>query len=126
MATPAHAGNPLVCSEGGTMRTTWTFHSAGQLLFGCGAVRQLGEETARLGARRVLVVTDRNLIEAGVLDPVRAALAEVGIHSEVFEGGRPEPSLDVAYECIQKARHWGPDALVGLGGGSNMDLTKIT
>ena len=46
------------------MRTTWTFHSATQLLFGCGAVRQLGEIATRQGVKRVLVVTDPILLKA--------------------------------------------------------------
>ena len=42
------------------------------------------------------------------------------------DGGEPEPSLRAADACIEAARRFGPDALVGLGGGSNMDLAKIT
>jgi alcohol dehydrogenase len=108
------------------MRTTWTFHSAGQLLFGRHAVRQLGDIAGRLGAKRVLVVTDPVLLQAGVPEPVLAALREGGVVAELFTGGEPEPSLRAADACIAAARQFRPDALVGLGGGSNMDLAKIT
>ena len=60
------------------MRTTWTFSSAGQLIFGRDAVRQLGDLARSLPARRVFVVTDLTLIGAGVYDPVAASLAEAG------------------------------------------------
>ncbi len=108
------------------MRETWTFHSAGQLLFGRNAVRHLGEAARRLGARRVLLVTDAVLAGAGVADRVRAPLAEDGVAVSVFEGGEPEPSLRAADACVATGRQFRPDAVVGLGGGSNMDLAKIT
>jgi alcohol dehydrogenase class IV len=108
------------------MRTTWTFHSAGQLLFGRDAARQLGEVAGRLGARRVLVVTDPALVKAGVAERVRTPLAEGGVEVEVFDGGEPEPSFRAARACFGRARDFRPDAILGLGGGSNMDLAKIT
>src|SRR5262245_4752691 len=108
------------------MRTTWTFHSAGSILFGRGAARQLGEVTARFRARRALLVTDNALVKAGLLEPIHAALSEAGVVFEVFAGGEPEPSLRVADACIKAAQHAKPDVLIALGGGSNMDLAKIT
>jgi alcohol dehydrogenase len=108
------------------VRTVWTFHSAGQLVFGRNAVSQLGEIAARLGAKRVLVVTDPLLIKAGLVEPVRRPLDGAGIAVEVFPGGEPEPSLKAAEGCVGLARQFRPDALVGLGGGSNMDLAKIS
>src|SRR4051812_34024781 len=108
------------------MRTTWTFHSAGSLLFGRGAAGQLGEVADRFGARRTLLVADPNLVKAGLVDHVKGVLAAAGRSGEVFAGGEPEPSLLVAADCIEAARGFRPDALVALGGGSNMDLAKIT
>ncbi|HWC90247.1 MAG TPA: iron-containing alcohol dehydrogenase [Pirellulales bacterium] len=106
------------------MRTTWTFHSAGQLLFGCGAVAQLGPLVKELSIKRLLLVTDRHLANAGVLVPVEAALGEAGIDVEVFDGGQPEPSLDLVDDCLALGRKFQPQGVLGLGGGSNMDLAK--
>ncbi len=108
------------------MRETWTFHTAGQLVFGRHAVRHLGEVASRLGARRVLVVTDPLLLEAGLVEQVHGPLSEDGVSVEIFSGGEPEPSLKAAEACVAAARQLRPDALLGLGGGSNMDLAKIT
>lgn len=107
------------------MRQTWTFHSAGQLVFGPGAASQLGELAARMRLGRVLVVTDRALIAAGLLKSVQEPLAAAGIAVDVFDGGEPEPTLDVAERCVAQGRAFKPDGLLGLGGGSNMDLAKI-
>jgi alcohol dehydrogenase class IV len=108
------------------MRTTWSFHTAGQFIFGRDATRQLGEVAVRLGLKRVLVVTDPVLLQGGLLDPIHAALAEGGTTVEIFSGGEPEPSIRAANACIAVGKEFGPDAVLGLGGGSNMDLAKIT
>jgi alcohol dehydrogenase class IV len=108
------------------MRTTWTFHTAGQLLFGRHAVRQLGEAAEQRGVKRALLVTDPILLKAGVVEPVHASLIECGVAVELFTGGEPEPSLRAAAACVAVGREFRPDGIVGLGGGSNMDLAKIT
>jgi alcohol dehydrogenase class IV len=108
------------------MRTTWTFHSAGQLIFGRNATQQLGDIAARLGARRILLVTDPILVKAGLVESVHVPFSESGVVVEVFSGGEPEPSTRAADQAIALGREFRPDAVLGLGGGSNMDLAKIT
>jgi alcohol dehydrogenase class IV len=108
------------------MRETWTFHSAGQLLFGRGASRQLGEVLGRLRCCRILLITDAALERAGLREQVSSPLREAGIEFRTFTGGEPEPSFRAAEACLSEARSIQPDAVVGLGGGSNMDLAKIT
>src|SRR6266481_2165612 len=107
------------------MRTTWSFHSAGQLLFGREATLQLGDVARRLGAGRVFVVTDGHLVKAGVVERVRGALAGAQVVVEVFDGGLPEPPIALADTCAAQARQFQAQAILGLGGGSNMDLAKI-
>ena len=108
------------------MRTTWTFHSAGTIVFGRDAVHQLGEVAARLGAKRAFVVTDAILQKAGVLERVLEPLKKSNLAVEAFTGGEPEPSMRAAEACLARAQAFRPDVLVGLGGGSNMDLAKLT
>jgi alcohol dehydrogenase class IV len=108
------------------MRTTWTFHSAGQLIFGPHATRQLGEVAIGLRIKRVLLVTDPVLVRAGLVDPVHGVLSEAGVTTELFSGGEPEPSMRAAFSAIAVGRDFRPDAVLGLGGGSNMDLAKVT
>lgn len=56
------------------MSTTWTFHAAGQLLFGRGAADQLDDCAGRLGARRVLRVNPRNVTVEDPLSVLESAL----------------------------------------------------
>src|SRR5262245_6450459 len=107
------------------MRTAWNFHAAGQLVFGRGSVRQIGSLISRHKLRRVFVVTDPRLVAAGLTDRVLEPLAAEGIVREVFSGGEPEPAVHTAVVASQAARHFQPDCVLGLGGGSNMDLAKI-
>ncbi len=103
----------------------WHFHSAGSIVFGRGAVDQLGAVAGRLRLKRVAVVADGVLASAGIVakavDPLRAA----GVAVDVFEGGQPEPTVDVVRAAVERAATFGPDGVVGLGGGSNMDVAKL-
>lgn len=108
------------------MRTTWNFFTAGQLTFGAGAVRQLGEIARRRKWTRVLVVTDGVLQSVGLVDRVNRPLAEAGVTVDVFAGGEPEPSTTAVLRALDHARRFEPQAILGLGGGSNMDLAKLS
>jgi alcohol dehydrogenase class IV len=77
-------------------------------------------------AKRVFVVTDEHLLDAGMLEKVRAGLSGADLTVGVFGEGMPEPPMEVADRCIDAARAFKPDVILGLGGGSNMDLSKIT
>jgi len=108
------------------MRTTWNFYTAGQLVFGPGAVNELGELVHRRRLSRVFIITDSILTELGLVEKAVASLAAAGVESEVFSGSCPEPDLQVAAAAIDAASHYQPDAILGLGGGSNIDLAKVT
>jgi len=106
-------------------RSTWNFHFGGRLLFGRGAVRETGAAIARLGARKVFVVTDPILVKVGIVASVVESLQGRGIESVVFDGGAPEPSFEIADAAIAAARDVRPDGVIGLGGGSNIDVAKV-
>lgn len=109
------------------MPDIWTFHSPGSLVFGVGSALQLGERVAELvrAEARVLVCTDRHLVAAGIADQVHRPLTTAGHEVVVFDRGQPEPAISLAEEAIALARDAKPDVVLGLGGGSNMDLSKI-
>ncbi|MDP6444286.1 MAG: iron-containing alcohol dehydrogenase [Pirellulaceae bacterium] len=108
------------------MRTTWSFFSAGQLQFGVGAARTIGRQANDRQWKRLLIITDRQLRSAGVVERVEESLRAAAIDYCVFDEGEAEPSLAVAGRAIACAGEVQPDAILGLGGGSNMDLAKIT
>ena len=107
------------------MKTTWSFHTAGAIHFGIGATEQLSEIVKEHKTKRALLVTDKAIVKAGLADHVQSKLSSGGIQVKAFDGGEPEPSIQALLNCYQFAAEWTPDLLVGLGGGSNMDLAKV-
>ena len=101
------------------MRTTWNFFAPGQIVFGSGAVAQVGELLSRRKLQRVFVVADERLAAAGIVGRVTRWLAEAMRDVEVYSGGQPEPSIDLAVQAGEAARAFAPDCILGLGGGSN-------
>jgi len=106
------------------MRGEWRFHTAGEIIFGCGTVRRVGEVVRRLGAQRVLLVTDWPLVAAGLSEKVERVLAEAGIAVDRFDKGQAKPTLEAVAACVSMAQGKDYGALVALGGGSNIDLAK--
>ena len=107
------------------MPNSWSFFTSGQLVFGPGSIEQLGAWSHRHQLKRILVVTDQSLRQAGVVLPVEEQLQAAQLEFAVFDGGTAEPSLEIADLALAEANSWKPDAVLGLGGGSNMDLAKI-
>ena len=107
------------------MRNTWTFHSAGQLIFGNGAVQQLGRRCLERGWHRAVVVTDKNLVQAGIVARVEESLRQVKVAVSVFAEGEAEPSVALAIRAAEHAAIFQPQVMIGLGGGSNIDLAKF-
>jgi alcohol dehydrogenase class IV len=108
------------------LRTTWSFRAPAQLTFGTGAAQQVGTWLARAQCRQVLLISDRQLTAAGITPKIDAALRAADVQVGLFEDGQAEPSLDIAQQAIEFARTMRPAAVIGLGGGSNMDLAKVT
>src|SRR4051812_18477015 len=100
---------------------TWTFQSARNLIFGRASVAQLAALPADMGARRVFVVTDAILEKAGVVAKVTSALTGGGVRLGFFHVDKPEPSVEIVRNATAAAKAFQPDAVLGVGGGSNMD-----
>ncbi len=108
------------------MPSTWRFSTAGEILFGQNAAQQIGAEARFRNLSRALIVTDPNMVKAGLVDVIRASLDQSQIAVEVFDGGVPEPGTRTVSAAVDAARGFKPDCIVGLGGGSNMDVAKVT
>lgn len=107
------------------MLNTWRFSTSDEILFGCGAAQQIGVEARHRGFGNALIVTDPNMAKAGLVDVVRRSLSASQVAAAVFDGSVPEPgtaAVNAAAEVAQRVR---PDLIIGLGGGSNMDVAKV-
>lgn len=93
-------------------------------LFGVGAIKKLAEVVSGFGTDKVLVVTDRGLVDAGVVDTVVDVLKEAGISFDVFDRTGREAPVSIILELVDLVRKQGYGLLVAVGGGSTMDTTK--
>jgi alcohol dehydrogenase class IV len=106
-------------------RDYWNFYSAGRIVFGSGVIRRLAQFVQPWQAKRALIVTDATLVRVGVVAEVTSPLQSAGMTVDLFDGGAPEPSFAIADEAVAMAQKARPDIVVGVGGGSNLDLAKI-
>jgi alcohol dehydrogenase len=95
-----------------------------RVVFGVNSIERGGELAKSLGARRVLLVTDRGIVAAGHAGRVRALLVAAGLQVTCFEQVQENPTTQCVERCVEVARGAAIDAIVGLGGGSSMDTAK--
>ncbi len=92
--------------------------------FGLGATDEIGYDALRLGVRKALIFTDRNLAELGLPERVRQLLEQQGVKADVFDGAEVEPTDRSMEDAAEYARAKEFDALIAVGGGSVIDTGK--
>jgi len=95
-----------------------------KVIFGRGSIESIGEEAKRLGGRRVLIVTSPGMVRRTHLEQATDSLKKHKMRFDVFSEVTPEPPIDDVHRCVAFARKKGSDLLIGLGGGSVMDVAK--
>jgi alcohol dehydrogenase class IV len=108
------------------MNQILSFRSPNLILAGFGAAEKLGPEAKALGAGSALLITDKGVVDSGIADTIKNILVKEGIGVEVFSQVKPEPDLACQDDCIAAARKGKYDLIVGLGGGSAMDVASVT
>lgn len=106
------------------MNKTFSFTGAGKIVFGNGAFEQLAEQIGELGGKKPLVVLDQNLSAAGLKERVTAYFKKAGMAIALFDKVEGEPPLELADEGAKEAASKKCDIVVGIGGGSTMDVAK--
>ena len=94
------------------------------MVFGEGALSRLGSLAREQGAGRVLIVTDPGIAAVGHAASAEKVLRDEGLVVGLFSGVRENPDTVVVDACVEMARDFKADLLVGLGGGSAMDTAK--
>ncbi len=107
------------------MTDGFSFRTVPCIECGPGTVTRTGAHCHRLGISRLLVVTDPGLVQLGLVDPLLHCLRHDHVSFEVFAEVREDPPVDTVLDAVAQARAAGVDGVLGLGGGSSMDVAKL-
>ena len=100
------------------------FYSPGRMVTGRRSLEELGAETRRLGGRALVVTGQSALRAAGVTERAQQSLGAAGVSVVLFEAAPPEPDVGVVDAGRKRFAQDGCDVVVGMGGGSAMDVAK--
>ena len=92
--------------------------------FGKGAREELSSEIKNRGFNKVLLVTDKALLEVGVTGKVTKVLEDAGIEYTVFSDLKANPSIKNVLDGVEACKEFGADVIVAVGGGSAIDTAK--
>ncbi|MEM6505546.1 MAG: iron-containing alcohol dehydrogenase [Planctomycetota bacterium] len=100
-------------------------HTPGtRLVFGDGSLAHLGTLCADLGVKRVMIISDPGVTQAGHTEHGLDIVKQAGLEAITFTRVHENPSTADVTEAVEAAKAYEPDLLIGLGGGSAIDTAK--
>ncbi len=102
----------------------YTFNFPIWVEFGTNTVEQIGEIAEAKAWEKPLVVTDQGILEAGIADEVLEPLESAAIEYSLYDGVEPNPTVSMVDEATRALSENGCDFVIGVGGGSSMDVAK--
>lgn len=95
-----------------------------RIVYGAGCIQQLPDEIRKMKHERPLIVTDKGLIEAGIVKRITDILEEAKVEYEIFDGIQPNPRDTTVMEAAKFAGEKNIDMMIAIGGGSSIDTAK--
>ncbi len=92
--------------------------------FGQGARENLAGEILKRGFKKIFLVSDKSLVEAGVTRKVEEELKKANIAYDLYSKIKPNPTIGNVLDGVKACRRAKADAIVSVGGGSSMDTAK--
>ena len=105
------------------MTTTWSFPT--RIKFGAGCVDELADEIRGLNGTSAFLVSDRGVVAAGLAKTVTDALEAEKITTQVFDAISSNPTEAELIESTEAYKASGANVIIGLGGGSPLDVAKL-
>lgn len=107
------------------MTAPFTFNTTRSVRFGAGVLAELPALAPPLVGRRVIVVTDPGVMAAGIVDRAADLLRGSGLEVTLFGGVQADPPESVVLAAVEAARAAEAEGVIGLGGGSSLDVAKL-
>ncbi len=108
------------------MPGAFTFNSTKSILCEPGVVAGLGPRLVAEFGRKLQIVTDKGLLAAGLVEPLCRSIREAGGEYVIFDDVVADPPANLVLAAQQQARDDDVEAVIGLGGGSSLDVTKLS
>lgn len=107
--------------------SNFQFRTVPTLINEVGAASRLGELIAQHfpSVRRVLLVTDAGFLRTGLVDKPMQSLRDAGLEVQIYSDVQADPPEAVVLSAVEAARLFHVELVVGLGGGSSMDVAKL-
>jgi len=102
------------------------FYLPTRIITGSGCFSQMAEIVRAYGQKALLVCGRRALRHSGVLERALNGLQRVGVHTVLYDAVHGEPTLDMVQTAVDLARQEQVETVIGIGGGSAMDVGKAT
>ncbi|MAY62824.1 MAG: alcohol dehydrogenase [Rhizobiales bacterium] len=103
----------------------FTFNTSKSIQFGVGALNRLGDLVRAQIGERVMLVTDPGMMSTGIVDRALQILAAAGVTVELFKDVEADPPEGVILKAAEQAKAADIAGVVGLGGGSSLDVAKL-
>jgi len=100
------------------------FRMPAKIKFGVGISKTTAELCMELGAKKVFVLTDPNILKTNILDPVKESFENAKLPYEIYSDIIPDPDIETVDKTAEVLRSSGADLVVAVGGGSPIDTAK--
>src|ERR1035437_5890427 len=104
---------------------TYSLLTAGRIIAGPDSIESITDVVADFGVTRVLIISDKGVSRAGLIERPKALLEAAGVTVAVLDDTPPEPEVGQVEIIFEAARKLSCEMVVGIGGGSAMDVAKI-
>lgn len=105
--------------------TPFNFNTSASIRFGAGLLAQLGEMVAGEIGTRVLLVTDPGMMATGIVNTALTSLKSSGVDVTLYQDVKADPPESIVKFCAQMAIDSKAQGVIGLGGGSSLDVAKL-
>lgn len=104
---------------------TYSIFNVGRVVAGVNSIDLLPELVTDFDVKKVLIITDQGVCKAGLIEKPKRLLEGAGMQVSVIDTTPPEPEVRHVEEIFAAAKGLGCDLMIGIGGGSAMDVAKI-
>lgn len=105
-------------------KLNFEFITPDKIIFGEGVIASLGQEAKRFGKKVCLITGKTAMAKSGILNRVHNLLEKAGLEIILFNKIIPEPTMEMVDEGLSLVRTTKCELVIGLGGGSCMDVAK--